>query len=160
MTHGDKCLDLYAKVKNGQYAKRNIAEPDAEYEKQKDDCKFRPEINQMGCHLSKPHQTLDQIKGVKEKITLLEKGRAIQDQISATQARNPGKGLSKKKKRTNKEPQMLGPATMQTGSEKSRFKSAFGKLDPPKRLHPKALHQRQMRKPPVSFFNSQRFDRA
>lgn len=58
---------------------------------------------------------------------------------------------------------MLGPAHMSTSSEKSRFKSAFGKLDrpTPKRLHPKALNSRRdARKGPISFFNSQRFDRS
>lgn len=83
-THGDKCLDLYSKVKPGQYAKRNIQEPDAEFEKQKNDCSFKPIINDLGCHLAKPDQTLDEIKGAKEKIKLIAQGRMNQKQISAT----------------------------------------------------------------------------
>ena len=75
--NGDKCLDLYAKVKPGQYAKRNIQEPDIEYEQGANECKFRPDINKFGSHLSKPDQTLEEIKGVKEKLGQLAKGRQL-----------------------------------------------------------------------------------
>ena len=55
---------------------------------------------------------------------------------------------------------MLGNPVMGTSIEGSRFKSAFGKLEPPapKRLHPKVLNRREIRKP-ISFFDSQRIDR-
>jgi len=44
-------------------------------EAQREECNFSPAINQYGAHLAKPDQTLDQIKGVKEKLQQLEKGR-------------------------------------------------------------------------------------
>ena len=77
VSHGDKCLDLYMRTKQGQYIKNNIKEPDVEFEMQREECNFRPQINPFGSHLSKPDQTLDQIKGVKEKINMLAKGRDI-----------------------------------------------------------------------------------
>jgi hypothetical protein len=54
VTQGDKCLDLYSRVKPGQYIKKNIEEPDASFEATKHECNFTPQINQFGCHLSKP----------------------------------------------------------------------------------------------------------
>ena len=71
---------------------------------------------------------------------MLAKGREHQEKIRATQARNPGDGLKKKKGKSKKEPKMFGPAVMATSVEKSRFKSSFGKLEPVavKRLQPKA----------------------
>ena len=56
---------------------------------------------------------------------------------------------------------MLGPAVMATSFESSKFKSAFGKLEPVavKRLHPKAQRRGETRKL-VSFFDSQRIDRS
>ena len=42
LTHGDKCLDLYSRVKPGQYARRNIEERDAEFEDNKLECNFMP----------------------------------------------------------------------------------------------------------------------
>ena len=45
VSHGDKCLDLYAKVSKGQYAKQNIEEPDLDFESKKDECNFAPTIN-------------------------------------------------------------------------------------------------------------------
>lgn len=98
MTHGDKCLDLYSRVRPGQYAKKNIEERDAEFENARVECNFMPVINPDGSYLAKPDQTLDQIKGVKEKIDSLAKGRENAEKIKATQARNPGDGLKKKGK--------------------------------------------------------------
>ena len=40
---------------------------------------------------------MDQIKGVREKLDMLAKGRENQEKIRATQARNPGDGLKTKK---------------------------------------------------------------
>lgn len=77
-THGDKCLDLYARVKHGSYARRNNPQPDTEFESNKTECNFTPQINQFGSHLAKPDQSLDEIKGVKEKVALMEKGREQQ----------------------------------------------------------------------------------
>ena len=77
VSNGDKCLDLYLRTKQGQYIKNNIKEPDVEFEMAREECNFRPQINPYGSHLSKPHQTLDQIKGVKEKVNMLAKGRDI-----------------------------------------------------------------------------------
>ena len=75
LTHGDRCLDLYSRVKPGQYARKNIQEPDPDFEANKHELIFAPTINQFGCHLAKPDQSLDEIKGVKEKLTLMYKGR-------------------------------------------------------------------------------------
>ena len=57
---------------------------------------------------------------------------------------------------------MLGPSTMATSIEKSRFKSAFGKLEPVnvKRLNPKALNYNRRANKMISFFDSQRIDRS
>ena len=44
-TQGDKCLDLYSRVKPGQYIKANIDEPDATFEATKNECNFTPQIN-------------------------------------------------------------------------------------------------------------------
>ena len=41
LTHGDKCLDLYSRVKPGQYARKNIEERDAEYENARLECNFK-----------------------------------------------------------------------------------------------------------------------
>lgn len=157
LTSGDKCLDLYSRVNRGQYAKKNIEERDAEFDNAKEDCRFMPQINPNGSYLAKPDQTLDQIKGVKEKIDMLAKGREQQEKVRATQARNPGDGLKNKKgKKAKKEPQMLGPAVISTSIEKSRFKSAFGKLEPVsvKRLQPKAQRRGVEARKLVSFFDS------
>lgn len=78
LTHGDKCLDLYARVRPGQYAKKNIQEPDLDFNAQRNQCAFSPRINSSGAHLSKPDQTLDEIKGVKQKLYQLAKGRQQQ----------------------------------------------------------------------------------
>ena len=106
---------------------------------------------------------MDQIKGVREKLDMLAKGRENQEKIRATQARNPGDGLKTKKGKgkNKKEPQMLGPAVMATNVEKSRFKSSFGKLEPVavKRVQPKVQRRTDTRKL-VSFFDSQRIDRS
>jgi len=61
-------LDLYSRVRPGQYAKQNIQEPDQDFEAHKEECAFSPVINEKGCHLAAPEQTLEQIKGVKEKL--------------------------------------------------------------------------------------------
>ena len=149
-------MDLYSRVKQGQYAKRNIEERDAEFENARDECNFMPQINPDGSYLAKPDQTLDQIKGVKEKIDMLAKGREHQEKIRATQARNPGDALSKKKGKGGKKPQMLGPAVITTSVDRSRFKSAFGKLEPVavKRLQPKMQKQRGEKNKLISFFDS------
>lgn len=56
---------------------------------------------------------------------------------------------------------MLGPSTMNTSSEKSRFKSTFGKLEPaPRRYRPNNLGQsKNNTRKLISFFDSQRVDR-
>ena len=59
VSHGDKCLDLYLRTKQGAYINKNIEEPDVEFEMAKEECTFRPNISPYGSHLSKPHQTLD-----------------------------------------------------------------------------------------------------
>ena len=165
LTHGDKCLDLYSRVRPGQYAKKNIEERDAEFENARVECNFMPQINPDGSYLAKPDQTLDQIKGVKEKLDQQAKGRENAAKIKATQARNPGDGLNKKGK-GKKPPQMLGPATMSNGKESSKFKSAFGKLEKvPKRLHPKAqtraeIHKGRQDTRKLGFFDSQKMNPA
>ena len=55
---------------------------------------------------------------------------------------------------------MLGPATMGTSIQGSKFKSAFGEPAPvARRLHPKKSSMSNTRKL-ISFFDSQRIDRA
>ena len=47
-------MDLYSRVKQGQYAKRNIEERDAEFENAREECNFMPQINPDGSYLAKP----------------------------------------------------------------------------------------------------------
>lgn len=54
---------------------------------------------------------------------------------------------------------MLGPPSMVISIESSRFKSAFGQLEPVvKRAPPKTATNRRFHRKPVSFFDSQRID--
>ena len=51
-TSGDKCLDLYARVKPGHIKeKTGRTTIEAEYEKEKEELSFAPKINQPGAHL-------------------------------------------------------------------------------------------------------------
>ena len=112
-----------------------------EFELAREECTFRPNIGEYGRHLSKPHQTLDQIKGVKEKVNMLAKGREIHEKKKATQCRSPVNANNKKgKKKKKAEPKILGTSLMTVSNEKSKYKSCFGELKPaPKRLNTKAL---------------------
>ena len=54
---------------------------------------------------------------------------------------------------------MLGKPTMALSIEGSRFKSAFGKLEPPSRsINLKTFAQTSTRRKPISFFDSQKID--
>jgi len=45
-THGDKCLDLYSRVKKDQYKeKQNKSHVDYEFERMQEECLFTPKIN-------------------------------------------------------------------------------------------------------------------
>ena len=66
-TSGDKCLDLYSRVKLGQNKNaKGRSKFDAEYEKEKDECSHTPKINNPGSHLRRSAQNVGAIKGVEE----------------------------------------------------------------------------------------------
>lgn len=99
LTHGDKCIDLYSRVKAGSYARKNNQEVDVEFESNKEECFFTPQINEFGSHMRRPDQNLEEIKGVKEKCQQLKKGREQQLARQATMNRNPGIALNQGKKK-------------------------------------------------------------
>jgi hypothetical protein len=53
-TSGDKCLDLYARVKRGQQASKvGRSAIDIEYERDQEECTHQPKINRAGSHYKK-----------------------------------------------------------------------------------------------------------
>lgn len=44
-THGDRCLDLYARIKHGSYAaKTNVPTEQVEFKKAEKECTHKPEL--------------------------------------------------------------------------------------------------------------------
>lgn len=74
-THGDKCLDLYSRWQTNTKISRLQGEPEALNAKEREECTHRPAINEYGTHLARPQQSLSEIKGFKEKMAQMKKGR-------------------------------------------------------------------------------------
>ena len=62
-TTGDKCVDLYKLVKEGDYLKKKDVE-DYDYERGKEECTGKPTINHPIAHLVRPDRELNEIYGV------------------------------------------------------------------------------------------------
>jgi len=70
---GDKCFELYSRVKEGQYLKKKDVE-DYDYERGKDECTGKPTINHPISHLIRPDRELNEIYGV-DKFHKLQEAR-------------------------------------------------------------------------------------
>ncbi len=68
LTHGDRCIDLYARVNRGAYKRANNAEKDSKQERDLKECTGIPAINGFEALNARPDQTLEEIKGVDLKL--------------------------------------------------------------------------------------------
>ena len=89
-TSGDKCLDLYARVKPGQNKdNKGRSQVDAAFENEKEECSFKPQINKPGSHLKGASKSALEIKGFDEQRRRLDKGREKEKIKELVHERNP-----------------------------------------------------------------------
>ena len=122
-TSGDKCLDLYARVRKGQYAE--IKDRDVNGEVQIEERKFKPlEIDPKIYR----KDIMGQIKGMDQFMSKSKKAHEKQALEKLAQERNPDVILvagaaTKKNKKQVKTQKMYGPERMATGVTSKTFGS-------------------------------------
>lgn len=73
VTHGDRCLDLYSRVKPGVYAaKNNVATDEAEFKKQEKECTHTPRLTTYNPTAA----DLSQIPGIELRLSRMKAAQA------------------------------------------------------------------------------------
>ena len=89
-TSGDKCLDLYSRVKRGQISSKvGKTSLEVEYEREQEECTHQPKINKPGSHMKKASKSTSEIRGFDEQKNRMAQGRVQKEVKEQAVDRNP-----------------------------------------------------------------------
>jgi hypothetical protein len=116
-TYGDKCIDLYSRIKKDQYKdKQNKSHADYEFERMKDECLFTPKIND-GTEIQSEIE-VHQVKGMDKIMERMTKARQLLHEKKMMTERGIPSQMQAKIGQPDK--------SMAIGRNTNKFKSGFG----------------------------------